>query len=1007
MASSDKLQPGIYTIPSGSDFACDLATGLYESFAKADDPSALARVTVLVPTRRAVAALQEAFEKVASGATLILPVIRPIGDVDEEALVFESGAAGLNPPFESSELPPAISGLRRQILLAKLIRAWAAKIEDAAAPHTMSEAQALAYAGDLAAFLDAVDREEVPLAGLENLVPENLAAHWQRVLTFLEILTDSWPQILRDEAAMNPAARRSALIRALAQAWAEHAPQGPIVLAGSTGSIPATSALMKSVKGLAQGYVVLPGLDRVLDETAWGQLSQSHPQFGLKQLLGELAAGRDEVNPWPWSRLAAALQIRQRFLSEAMRPAETTELWQDSDLKTLKESDVRDAFENLYLLVARDPAEEARTLALIMREALETPGRTVALITPDREIARRTAAELMRWQIVVNDSAGTPLAHSLHGSLMEAIWHAVDLEFSPTALMALLKHPLVALGRTRPRLRGEAAALEVLCLRGPRPEPGLEALINLIERQKDSSGKSQSRKLVSDLQKIFAPLLQTLATHPLNWRDVVTRFVGVAEALSATQDLTGAERLWVGDAGEAMHAFVLELLEEGRALDGAMPQDLPTIFRELLRGRVVRPRFGQHPRCFIWGPLEARLQSADVILLAGLNEKTWPQEVRPDPWLSRPMASALGLPTPERRIGQSAHDFMQLACAPCVYLTRAESEGGAPTVPSRWIMRLKNMCEGLGWKDVVGGAEHFIDWARRLDQPEEYRPCKEPLPLPPLAARPRRASVTQVERWIRDPYGFYAERVLRLTPLDPLEADGDARDRGTIIHTVLERFLRAYGTNLPEDAAQRLKKMGEEVFDEEEASPEIRLFWGPRFVAIADWFVARERAREGIEGHAIEAEGELTFDAPGGPFTLTARADRIDFFGGGAIGIYDYKTGQLPTGPMVISGLAPQLTLEAWIALAGGFKDASADSLQELGFLGLTGGNPAGVARLITKDRDKAIEEAEAGLKARVALFDDEATPYPSRVHVMFEGRSEPYDHLARAREWSVVGDGE
>ncbi|TNE59487.1 MAG: double-strand break repair protein AddB [Alphaproteobacteria bacterium] len=1007
MASSDKLQPGIYTIPSGADFARDLAAGIYESFAKSEDPSALVKVTVLVPTRRAVAALQEAFERIAPGTALMMPVIRPIGDVDEEALVFEGGIAGPHPPFESGELPPAISGLKRQIMLAKLIRAWSSKLEDSAAPHTMSEAQALAYAGDLGAFLDAVDREEVSLDKLEDLVPENLAVHWQRVLTFLKILTESWPQILQEEAAMNPAARRSALIRGLAEAWGEAAPSGPVFIAGSTGSIPATGALMKRVMDLPQGFVVLPGLDPSLDENAWGQLGESHPQFGLKQLLGTLVTGREEVALWPWSGQDQALETRQRFLSEAMRPAETTELWQNSHLKQRSDDEIARAFEGFRLVVARDPAEEARTLALIMRETLEEPNKTVALVTPDREIARRVAAELGRWQIVVNDSAGTPLAHTLHGSLSEAIWQTLDMAFSPTALMALLKHPLVALGRSRPRLRAEAAALELLCLRGPRPAPGLQALCDLVEIQKEGTRKTQSRKLVSDLNLIFTPLLQALAAEPLNWQQVMTAFVGVAEALAATDETPGASRLWLGDAGEAMHAFMLELLEEGQAIEGASVGDLPAIFRELLRGRVVRPRYGQHPRCFIWGPLEARLQTADVILLAGLNEKTWPQEVRPDPWLSRPMATALGLPTPERRIGQSAHDFMQLACSREVFLTRSESEGGAPTVASRWIMRLINMCEGLGWKDLLSGADHFVAWARQLDQPKDYLPCKEPLPTPPLHARPRRASVTQVERWIRDPYGFYANHILQLTPLDPMETDGDARDRGTIIHTVLERFLRAYGTDLPDDAAERLKKMGEEVFDEAQASPEIRLFWEPRFKAIADWFVERERARQNVKDHVLEAKGELTFDAPGGPFTLTARADRIDLLGGGGIGIYDYKTGQLPTVKQVSSGLAPQLTLEAWIALAGGFKDLSADTLEELAFIGLTGGNPAGKVQLIEKDRDQAIEEAEAGLKARVALFDNEATPYPSRVHVIYESRGEPFDHLARVKEWSVIGDGE
>lgn len=991
------LEPNIYTIPSGSNFAEELAREIWQSFSDAKDPSVLSRVTLLVPTRRAVGAVQEAFERVTPGTSLILPRVRPIGDVDEEALIFEPGFQE-RALIDEGGSPPPISSLKRQLILARLVEAWAE------ATGGVSPSEALDLAADLGMFLDKAEREEVDLSRLDRLVPETFAVHWQQTLVFLKVITEAWPEILAEHGVQNPAAHRSKMIRQLAESWRAVPPPGPVLIAGSTGSIPATADLMNAVLGLPQGFVVLPGLDQSLDAGSWEKIGPTHPQFGLKDLLQRLDRSREDVRPWPLAESAIHLKARLDILNQALRPAETTEAWQSADLRELDEKTLSAAFAGFSYVEADDPSEEARVIALAMREVLEDKSQKVALVTPDRSLARRVSNELKRWQINVNDSAGIPLQKSVQGSLFQLLISCVSEDFPPTTLLALLKHPLLNLSRSRPALRAQAAELEILCLRGPRPGPGLSALQGLARSRDDGPAKARSIALLADLECATAPLVETLEQEADNPRSVFLAAIEVAENLAATEDKSGADRLWTAGSGEAFHDFLSEVLAEIEHLKIDDAASYPSVFSQLMAGRVVRPRFGQNPRVFIWGPLEARLQSADLLILGGLNEKTWPQEVGPDPWLSRPMSAALGLSEPERRIGLGAHDFAQLAAAPRVLVTRALKQDGAPTIQSRWMMRLENVCKGFGFETALSGSDHYVSWARALDAPEAYQPWSEPEPRPPFAARPRQISVTEVERWIRDPYGFYARRVLELQPLEALEADAGAAERGTIIHEVLERFVKTHGEILPDDPRHALLEVGREVFEEKQASPEIWLFWWPRFEAIAEWFVAREMRREGARPLGLEVRGQMTLEAPGGLFTLTARADRIDLFEDGSVGIYDYKTGFVPTQNMVSSGLSPQLALEAMMVLSGAFERVGKLSLSDVAYLELRGGDPAGKEKPIKKNLEEIIAKTEAGLRARIALFDDIATHYPSRTRPMLAAQIGPYDHLARVKEWSVYG---
>jgi ATP-dependent helicase/nuclease subunit B len=979
----------VFTIPPSAAFVDHLAQGLRED--AGDDPLSLARVTVLLPTRRAARALREAFLRLTDGKPLLLPRMMPLNDVDSDETLFGGFAGGL-----ATDLPPPLPPLRRQLLLARLI--GRVPSEDGRPPRPE---QAIMLAAELARLLDQVQTEGLDFARLKDLAPDRYAAHWQITLRFLEIVTEAWPGVLRDEGAIDPADHRNRVFAAQARIWAAGAP-GPIVAAGSTGSIPATAALLATVAHLPEGCVILPGLDKTLDPAAWDVLDESHPQYGLKTLLACIGMDRDAVAPWPTVPEATRPTPRERLVSECMRPAETTDRWTDprGPLADLPATAVKE----ITRLDCAGPREEAETVALIMRGALEEPGRTCALVTPDRGLAERVAAELERWDVAVDDSAGRPLHRTPPGAFLRLTAAMVADAFAPVATLAACKHPLAAVGLDPVRFRDLTRAAERALLRGPRPPAGLAGL-GALARQVGDVDATAWVSLLADACGGFAAVM---SGGPQPLRRLLDAHMALAERLAATPEIPGPLRLWRGEDGEAAAAFVAELAQGADALPLLEPAAYPAVLEALMAGRVVRPRYGRHPRLAILGPLEARLQRFDVLILAGLNEGTWPAEPPPDPWMSRPMRQAFGLPSPERRIGLAAHDIAQAMCAPRVILTRSLKVDGTPTVPSRWLMRLERAVAAArldwAWRDE---SNTWPEWARILTRPARVEPLPAPAPTPPVPARPRRLSVTEIEKWMRDPYAIYARHVLGLQPLDPLEQDASAADYGALIHDALEAFVAAHPAGpLPQDAHERLIAAGRAVFAMQALRPGIAAFWWPRFARVADWFLARETERRALVTRSwVEVEGTMTLPAPGGPFVLTGRADRIDRLPQG-VAIIDYKTGKPPSSKEVLAGYAPQLPLEAAMIAAGGFPAAGRANPAMLAFWHLHGRGDGGEVVEVKGDPIRLAEESRARLEALIAAFDRRETPYRAQPNPDMAPAYSDYLHLARVKEWGTAGGG-
>lgn len=1044
--------PRVFTIPGSVPFLPTLiralAAGTLVPTGFAQDPLGLAAATLYLPTRRACRLARYAFLDVLGVEAAILPRIVPLGDIDEDELAFDDASDDPSGTIEPLDLPPTLSGFARRLTLARLVLAFAegTRLETAASSPLVvgTPAAALTLADHLARLIDDMTVREIPWERLDGLVPDDFDQYWQLTLKFLAIARERWPQFLTERQAIEPAARRDRVIAAEAARLARN-PDGPVIVAGSTGSMPATARFIAAVARLPHGAVVLPGLDTHLDAESWSALAgradratdaasepeSGHPQFALHGLLQQLGLDRGEVTVLG----DTPAHDRAALVSEALRPAATTDLWRPRLAQPAFAEQLAGSLSGLSVIDAANADEEALAIAVALREAVEAPEGTAALATPDRALARRVSAALARWNIVVADSGGQPLADAAAGIFARLAVETALGGAAPATLLALLKHPHCRLGAKDHAPARAVAALERAVLRGPRPRAGTKGLAEALANfrtelakfrmgQPSALHRADPRVLVSEadlaaaaelvarVAAALAPLEPLDQTRPHALTMLAARHREAVAELGA--DESGTVAALTDADGSALDSAFSEIIDEATAADLMVTtSDYPEFFRAAIAGRMIRPPPIAGSRVQILGLLEARLVSVDRMVLGGLVEEVWPPKPRPDPWLNRGMRHALGLDLPERRVGLSAHDFAQLVSgAPEVVLTRAAKIAGAPAVASRFLQRLGAVA-GERWNDAVKRGERYLALARGLDQPNHPpRRVPRPAPCPPIAARPAALSVTEIEHWLRDPYTIYAKHVLKLAQLDPVDLPPGAKDRGIAIHNAISEFAAAYSERLPDDPLADLLDIGRAHFAALDDYPEARAFWWPRFEAIARWFVRFERERRAAMTDAhMEIRGTRTIPLGERSFRLSARADRIEQLADGRYAILDFKTGKPPTDNQVRIGVAPQLTLEGAILRKGGFPGiARGASLAEITYVRLTGGEQAGKTHKVElKDQtpDDAADHAWARLKDLVRRFEQEATPYRSLVLPMWKNRYGTYDDLARVKEWSAGEEGE
>lgn len=936
-------------------------------------PEVLARTEVFVNTRRMQRRIQALFDQ---GPACILPRIRLVTDLAHDP-------AG-------PELLAAMPPLGRRLQLGQLITLLLDKEPDLAPRSAVFD-----LADSLALLLDEMHDENVLPSAISCLDVTDKSGHWQRSQKFLNIVAGVFSQNAGDPPDVS--ARQRAIICQLIDKWEKHPPDYPVIIAGSTGSRGSTAMLMRAIAGLKQGAVVLPGFDFALPEHTWEKLAdamicEDHPQFRFATLLRALGLRPEQVMPWH-GQLSNSVIARNQLVSLALRPAPFTSQWMREGPAM---TDVNSAAEEMALIEAPSDRAEAVAIALALRQAAEN-GAKAALVTPDKLLTRRVKAALDLWKIEPDVSAGEPLARSAPGRLLLHVSVLFGQVVTSDKLLILLKHPLVNSDDDNRSFHLKwTRDLEMAFRKNGPPFPDQADLLAWARKDPENQSRLSWANWVDQVFSGLAGIGEQALTDHLNTH------IDLANLLVSGPEATVSDRLWEKPAGEMAQKLVRELQQNAHFGGWMAPADYATLFRVQMDRGEVRDPVRPHPDIMIWGTLEARVQGADLVILGGLNDGVWPEMPSPDPWLNREMRAAAGLLLPERRIGLSAHDFQQAVAAKSIILSRSIRNSEAETVPSRWLNRLMNLMNGMSAAGATAldgmraRGRVWVDMAGQLDTPDQTVPSEpRPSPMPPVPARPRELSVTAISRLIRDPYAIYAANILGLKKLDPLHRTPDAPMRGTVLHKVMEEFIR--DTDLSSDPGQSkadLLEIADRVLEKYAPWPAARVLWRAKLERVADAFLRGERERQ-ISGEPVKFEvwGEMKLASIG--FVLKGKADRIDQTPDGKYNIYDYKTGAPPTADQ-LRYFDKQLLLEAIMAEDGAFLGLPAADVADVAHIGL-GSTP--------KFNPVTLEIGEtakirAELTDLISQYQRREQGYSSRRAMVGARFGGDFDHLARFGEW-------
>lgn len=958
--------PNVFNIRFSCSFWDTLARIYLDRFRNNDLD--FAAVVFLVPNRRACQSLTTAFLRQQGLRPTILPQIVPVAEIDSDELFFSQFWGSLSEVSTS-----AISKEERLFLFARLIMS---KPSDFGLKQ-ISLAQAVNLAMELGNLIDTACNQGLSFDRLEELVPEKYATHWQETLRLLKIITEFWPQILQERNAVDVCEQNKQLLLGQAELWQEENTKRHIIVAGITASFPAIVKLLQVVRDLPNGEIYFAGIDRFADEQYWQAIDDSHPQFELKELLELLNINRSEIR----DVLPPVNIEREHLISEIMRPAAVSDKWQNN-----LNINATQASRHISLITCNSQRDESLAIALKMRQILNMPEKTVALITYDRNLARRVAAELSRFEINVDDSAGLPLNLSLVGIFLRLIAEAAEDSESEIKIISLLKHPFALLNLSATEFRKKAYHYERL-LRSRNKPPLDEAALTFIQNIKTA------------LQD-FGTML---AKPKVDFYDLIQAHIRVAEVFATSDETEGKNILWRGESGKCAAKFVTKILLSAKTLGFISGKDYVALLNELMSFESVRASYGTHPRISILGPIEARLHHFDYVILGEVNEGIWPKPAEADMWMSRPMKKDFGFSLPEKNIGILGADLCGFLASDNVILTRAERIDGVPMKKSRWLLRLETVLKALNSDIEALKDDDFFVLANQADKPLTSQSIKAPAPCPPVSARPRKLSASGVDLLIADPYSVFAKYILRLYPLNDLDMPMDQRDYGTLIHAIIEEFNNLYPNDLPENALQILLDIGNKYFSLNQIDEDKRNFWYPKFTKTAEWIIEQEKNyRANVRFVHNEVCGEVKYSFPTGEFSFTAIADRIDEMKDGSLNIFDYKTGTFPSKKQVDSGHAIQLPLEGLIAQKGGFTGIKAKAINNLIYWQL------GTKKLEMQPdngKENLIDKSEDYLLRLVSAFDFETTPYHSRPIPKYIPKNKDYEHLARIKEWSVQED--
>ncbi len=986
-------RPRFSTIPLGYPFIETLANGLLEDFAN-EPPEILSSVTILLPNQHAARSLREAFEQNNPHGAILLPAIHAIADFTENKFDGPNFDRTTNLIPDDCALPSPITPIRRRLLLATLLeRWWTIRSKDTYNRYD----HALRVAEDLANVMDQIQTSQLGIPRSGTNIDSDIAVHWQETIMFLRIITEQWPQLLAERDLLDPAMRRNLVIQMLTQSWEDDPPQSPIIIAGTTSSVPALLQLISAVAGLPFGKIILQGVDKDLEEQYWQILRPSHPQYALKCLLDHLNLTRDKVTYWDKTVEPEYLHHRRRVLTDVMSPG----IPSFADNRASQNGCLNLA--GLQSITCPDQEYEATIIAMLMNEAIKAKGSRCVLVTSDPNLIQRVKVEAKRWQLIIDDTAGTPVSRTLAGVFFHSIADFATNHGSFVSILSLLKHPLSAGGLDKKTFQDHVRRLELFIRNRMRisPNHNMKDILQIL------FSEAAPKELIAWFQDFLSAARNLLeltddGQKPLGY--FLQAHMTFAEWLATELTTNGRTRIYNSEGGHQIMSLMQELILVSKDAPDVISHQYASVFSELLFDTHIQPTQNGGKRLCIWAPIEVRLQQPDLVIISDCNEGTWPPQTNTDSWLSQSIRQMLGLPDADQLIGLAAHEFSHLFCTPNVILIRSSRKAGLETVPSRWLIRLEAALKNNNSPTaLIDKSDYWLERANLVDKPE-FSPARKhpPSPCPPVQARPRRMSVTRIERWMKNPYEVFARDILKLYPLESITIPQNASYFGTLVHEALAQFEEARADQSLVNSFETLIKIGHSCFLEKPISTINKLFWWPRFERIAKWYVAFSKEHlSGVNTSFSECEGEIIVETPRGPFVITARADWIHQNNDGTLDIIDFKTGALPSTTKLLSGDTLQLPLEAAIARSGGFTNVPASRIRALVYIRLSGYEAAGEYKELCKNLPEVIDNTLSMVREFVASYDDTSMTYRSAALEPWDARFDPYRHLSRAQEWA------
>ncbi len=849
-----------------------------------------------------------------------------------------------------------------QLRLIQEIRNWNQKTN--LFGKDISSAALAEIADNLQGFLDEVEKEGLDLEGLLAVDDGELASHKQQILQFLQYFGSVWQNVLVKDGLASAAKNRNLMLKNYSDDLLVNGSKYPIIAAGSTGSVIAAAELLKTIAWLENGRVVLFGLDKDLNEEIWQKIVENHPQFMLKKLLERMEVSRRDV-----VEIANVKQSDDLVVNLCSLAALPAEFIFDKQLA------VKDQVNSITKIETENEFDEAKIIALLFRQALETKGKTAALISNDKNLIELVRVNLLAWQVEIDDSASSNLAESELVNYLFLISEFAKNDFSAVNLLAVLKHSLTNFNSEFLRV------LEMGVFRDVVKFFGFDDLILWVENNDDLV------VWLVEIAEIFKPLIGEFEKEEVDFVKMVGVHFDCFEKLIHTHFHPRESGDDKAGGGEEFLEFYQEI-SATKSNFSLEPQSYNQLLKNLLKNYQFRKSGQFHPRLHILSTMEARLMSYDLTIVVGLCEGEFPAKVSDD-WLGNKIRAEFGLSSGAKKIGISAYDFCNYLANKEVVLLYPKNQNNAPTIKSRFLLKLETVLKLNGWESWLKNGQQYLQLLVLDDKKRVNISRANPKPKHNL----QKISATDISKWLRNPYYIYAKRILQLKPLQQIEQDASFREFGNFVHKALEEFVKNY-------PQIDLKDYGEKIFANYFPDPTSRLLWWAKFENIVKWFLKQEEelrnnSQVNFLASFVEIEAEITIK----DIILTTKIDRINLYRDGSFEIIDYKTGALPQAKEIKSGLEPQLAVEALILTKGKIKNCSEIKLEKISNLqyqNLKGRDQNEVKDLA--DIDKLIAAADDGILRLLEIFVDQNIGYICCPNIDIY-KEDDYWHLGRVGE--------